>query len=97
MTGRGGAAMDAVEGLTPAKRGVMIGVPLLLGALEVFHPPSPFLPGGSTVVEMIAAVRVWWVILHIVQLPLFALLGVVVLWVLPARGTARRGCPDPLL
>ena len=38
----------------------------------------------------LAAILGRWIVLHIVLLPLFALLGVIVYWMLPARGRASR-------
>lgn len=41
-------------------------------------------------VPRLAAILGRWIALHIVLLPLFALLGAVVYWMLPVRGRASR-------
>ena len=53
----------------------MFGVPLVLGLLELGHPA--LLPGDD-IVATIAPIATWWTILHVLQVPLFALLGVAV-------------------
>src|SRR5438552_1541764 len=77
--GLGGNMVTGNVQLPVPKRVVMLAVPLLLGALEIFHPASSNYEGW---VQTLDSVRVWWLILHIVQLPLFALLGLSVLWML---------------
>ena len=58
-----------------SRRLIMFGVPLVLGLLELGHPA--FLPGDD-IVATIAPIATWWTILHVLQVPLFALLGVAV-------------------
>jgi hypothetical protein len=52
---------------------VVLGVPLVLGVLEMAHPA--FLPPES-VIGTLMPIRDWWTLLHLLQVPLFALLGV---------------------
>jgi hypothetical protein len=49
--------------------------PLILGLLELGHPA--LLPGDD-IVATIAPIATWWTALHVLQVPLFALLGVAV-------------------
>jgi hypothetical protein len=64
----------------------LFGVPLVLGVLEVGHPA--LLPGDD-IFATIAPIARWWTLLHILQIPLFALLGVAVLLLLgDLRGQA---------
>ena len=58
-----------------SRRLIMFGVPLVLGLLELGHPA--LLPGDD-IVATIAPIATWWTILHVLQVPLFALLGVAV-------------------
>src|SRR4030095_11164255 len=52
---------------------LMLGVPVALGVLELGHPA---LMPGEGIVETLAPISRWWIALHVVQIPLFALLGV---------------------
>lgn len=54
------------------RRLIVLGVPLILGVLELGHPA--LMPGDS-IFEVLAPITVWWTVLHIVQIPLFALMG----------------------
>ena len=56
------------------RRIVVLGVPLILGLLEVGHPA---LGPGDNIFETLAPITIWWTALHVAQIPLFALLGVV--------------------
>ena len=47
----------------------------MLGLLELGHPA--LLPGDD-IVATIAPIATWWTIFHVLQVPLFALLGVAV-------------------
>jgi len=58
------------------RRLVLLGVPLLLGILELGHPA--LLP-GDPVVATIGPIATWWTTLHVLQVPLFALLGFAVI------------------
>ncbi len=63
---------------------LIVSIPVLLGILELGHPP--LLPGAE-IYETIAPVVRWWTVLHVLQLPLLALLGgCVVLLTLNSRG-----------
>jgi hypothetical protein len=52
---------------------VVLGVPLVLGLLEIGHPA---LRPPQSVIGTLMPIRDWWTLLHLLQLPLFALLGV---------------------
>jgi hypothetical protein len=58
------------------RRLVLLGVPLLLGILELGHPA--LLP-GDPIVATIGPIVTWWTTLHVLQVPLFALLGFAVI------------------
>lgn len=73
----------------------MIGAPLLTGLLLLFHPGLE-IPRAEWV-QRLAAVVDRWIFLHIALFPLFALLGVVVYWMLPARGRISRFSRGALL
>ena len=70
-----------------SRRLIMFGVPLVLGLLELGHPA--LLPGDD-IVATIAPIATWWTILHVLQVPLFALLGVAVLLVRDLDGHAAK-------
>ena len=55
---------------------VVLGVPVVLGVLELGHPA--LLP-GENILETLTPITVWWTVLHVLQLPLFALMGLAVL------------------
>jgi hypothetical protein len=68
------------------RRLVVIGTPLVLGALEIFHP----MPGENFIADLHPHVG-WWLILHVLQLPLFGLMALAVATLLSqaqARGVA---------
>ncbi len=54
---------------------IIFGAPLILGLLELGHPA--LLPGDD-IVATIAPIATWWTTLHVLQVPLFALLGLAV-------------------
>jgi hypothetical protein len=58
------------------RRLVLLGVPLLLGILELGHPA--LLP-GDRIVGTIGPIVTWCTTLHVLQVPLFALLGLAVI------------------
>jgi hypothetical protein len=61
---------------TRAETALIVGAPLLLGILEIFHPPS----------HDLLHVDVWrWIAIHYVQIPLFPLAGVAVAALLRGR------------
>ena len=71
-----------------SRRLIMFGVPLVLGLLELGHPA--LLPGDD-IVATIAPIATWWTILHVLQVPLFALLGVAVFfWSVISTDMLRR-------
>lgn len=55
------------------RRILLFGVPLILGTLELGHPG---LWPGDDIVATVAPMAAWWTALHVLQVPLFALLGV---------------------
>lgn len=57
---------------------IVFGTPLLLGVVELWHPA---VRPGDKIVPMIAPIAVWWTTLHVLQVPLFALLGIAVLYI----------------
>ena len=60
--------------LTPQdmlRRVVLLGTPLLLGALELGHP----LLDHMNPIKMLAPIVTWWIILHLLLVPLFTLMG----------------------
>jgi hypothetical protein len=68
-----------------ARRALVIGVPLALGLIELTHPIVP----PSDVLHHMQTHVGWWTALHILQLPLFALLAVAMALLIPdARGRA---------
>jgi hypothetical protein len=52
---------------------IIFGAPLILGLLELGHPA---LMPGDNILATIVPISAWWTILHVLQVPLFALLGV---------------------
>ncbi|HEU5297837.1 MAG TPA: hypothetical protein VFU71_23905 [Burkholderiaceae bacterium] len=57
----------------PMERTVVVGVPLVLGVLEIWHPA---LRPRDNICSTLEPIAVWWTVLHVLQIPLFALLGV---------------------
>ena len=53
------------------RRVVLLGTPLLLGILELGHP----LLDHMNPIKMLAPIATWWIILHLLLVPLFALMG----------------------
>jgi hypothetical protein len=60
------------------RRPIVFGVPFILGILELGHPA--LLPSDD-IAATIVPIATWWTVLHVLQVPLFALLGVAV-WLL---------------
>ncbi|HYL44464.1 MAG TPA: hypothetical protein VEU97_13860 [Ktedonobacteraceae bacterium] len=52
-------------------RVVLLGTPVLLGILELGHP----LLDHMNTIKMLAPIVDWWIILHLLLVPLFALMG----------------------
>jgi hypothetical protein len=66
------------------RRVIILGAPLALGILDLFHPTFP----SGEEFDVISAQLDWWITLHILQLPLFCLLGLSVYLLLDnAQGT----------
>ena len=53
------------------RRVVLLGTPLVLGILELGHP----LLDHMNPIKMLAPIATWWIILHLLLVPLFALMG----------------------
>ena len=64
-----------VEMVTTARRSVLIGAPLILGLLELGHPA---IWPGDAISAALQPIATWWTALHVLQVPLFALLGLAV-------------------
>ena len=58
-----------------ARRALVLGPPLVLGLLELGHPGV--MP-GTPIAATLAPIATWWTVLHVAQVPLFALLGLAV-------------------
>jgi len=58
---------------TPIQRSVVLGAPLVLGLLEIGHPA---LGPQDNICSTLEPITVWWTVLHVLQIPLFALLGI---------------------
>jgi hypothetical protein len=71
---RGGVVLNdvAVADHTVLRRLVLLGTPLALTLLEIFHPPKP--SGASEAVEQGA----WFMWFHIIQVPLIGLIALAV-------------------
>lgn len=54
-----------------ARRVVLFGTPLLLAILELAHP----LLDHRHTISMLTPIATWWIILHLLLVPLFALMG----------------------
>jgi hypothetical protein len=66
------------------RRSILLGTPLVLGGVTIFHP----IDFGAEPYSIVAGNPTWWTILHLLQLPLFALLALAVLlltWNMPGR------------
>jgi hypothetical protein len=57
------------------RRALVLGPPLVLGLLELGHPGV--VPGAAIAITL-APIVTWWTLLHVAQVPLFALLGLAV-------------------
>src|SRR5262249_34636313 len=64
-----------VEMVTIARRSILIGTPLILGLLELGHPA---IWPGDAISAILQPIATWWTALHVLQVPLFALLGLAV-------------------
>ena len=53
------------------RRAVLLGTPLLLVVLELGHP----LLDHTNPIKMLAPITTWWITLHLLLVPLFALMG----------------------
>jgi hypothetical protein len=54
---------------------VLLGTPLVLGILEIWHPTPT---GTESTFEVIVNNADWWFTLHVLQLPLFGLMGLAI-------------------
>jgi hypothetical protein len=52
------------------RRGIILGTPLALGILDLFHPTI-----SGSIFDTLSPQLTWWITLHIIQLPLFCLLA----------------------
>ena len=59
---------------TVLRRLILLGTPLTLGLLEIWHP----VPISGARYETIVRYNDWWLILHMLQLPLFGLMALAV-------------------
>src|SRR5215217_7900724 len=77
-----------VEVSLTLRRIILLGTPLVLSVLMLFHP-SPY----DDILGELVPIAQWWIVLHTIQFVLFALMGAA----LDAhRGLARRRChPQP--
>jgi hypothetical protein len=53
------------------RRIILLGTPLVLGILELGHP----LLDRTNPIKMLAPITTWWIVLHLLLIPLFALMG----------------------
>lgn len=53
------------------RRIILLGTPLVLGILELGHP----LLDRTNPIKMLAPISTWWIVLHLLLIPLFALMG----------------------
>ena len=53
------------------RRIILLGTPLVLGVLELGHP----LLDRTNPIKMLAPISTWWIVLHLLLIPLFALMG----------------------
>ncbi|MGB3512908.1 MAG: hypothetical protein WBA93_27580 [Microcoleaceae cyanobacterium] len=67
---------DILERQILFQRLVVLGIPLTLGLLEIWHPVG--LPGKTPYESVLPKVD-WWLTLHLLQLPLFGMLALAVL------------------
>ncbi len=69
------------------QQATLIGAPLALAAVLSLHPTS-YGQSPDEWLQTLAALQPRWLFLHLIQMPLFAALGVIVWWMLPRqRGT----------
>jgi hypothetical protein len=59
---------------TAPQQALIVGAPLVLGLLEIWHPA---LGPQDDICSTIGPIAVWWTVLHMLQIPLFALIGIV--------------------
>ncbi|MEM6398771.1 MAG: hypothetical protein AAF757_00855 [Cyanobacteria bacterium P01_D01_bin.116] len=70
------ATNTQIDRRTGFQKIVVLGTPLTLGILEIWHPVgSP----GQTAFEAILPQANWWITLHLLQLPLFGLMALAVI------------------
>ena len=75
-----------------ARRLVLLGAPLTLGALEIFHPVGQ----SMDIVAELSPHLSYWLILHVLQLPLFGLMALAGIFAgsfwLPATRSQTNDC-----
>jgi hypothetical protein len=64
-------AIDSSRRQEMLRRIILLGTPLLLGILELGHP----LLDRTNPIKMLAPISTWWIVLHLLLIPLFALMG----------------------
>jgi hypothetical protein len=69
---------------TILRRAFLLGVPGVLGILELFHPTGDPAHNDSIVRALLPQVD-WWNIVHLIQLPLFGLIAMAVLLLIQGR------------
>jgi hypothetical protein len=75
------------------RRILILGAPLALGIVEVFHPPV----SGSNLYVEIAAQQQTWLVVHLLQLPLAGLVALAVLELLRTPGNADNHESTPTI
>jgi hypothetical protein len=75
--GESRSSARATDWNTLMRRALLIGAPLSVGVLGIWHPIDP----GTSPYQIVADSPTWWTILHLLQLPLFGLLALAV-WML---------------
>lgn len=63
---------------THARVLLVLGAPLLLGLINVWHPVGP----GDSPYSVVAQSPTWWTVLHLLQLPLLRLVALAVAWLI---------------
>jgi hypothetical protein len=87
--------MTSALSIAALKRGVMVSAPILLVAFSLLHGADELVAHGGPPepdewLRYLSTIQERWLALHVTGLALFPLLGLVVLWMLPADGTASR-------
>ena len=75
MAGRGSG--DSRPAALVLRRAVVLGTPLALALVELAHPVD-FDPSGPQLFDSLSPQVDRWLLVHVIQLPLFALMGLAV-------------------